>query len=100
MSGLAFMPYGPLSPNGSRIASNGNSAIGAACTGGTVGLFDLKGRWTTTAAIGDPMGWVDGNHIVLAMVNSPVRNVFDIGTGATSPIQAAGFFAAALPGGL
>jgi hypothetical protein len=56
-----------------------------------------------------PNGWVDGNHLFVSgdgiifnpgQPPAPAASIIDVTTGASATVQASGFFAAALPGGL
>ena len=93
---------GPLSPDGTRvgarISSNGNCGVSA------VSLVNLSGGIEATPATGSPQGWLDGTHLVVGSADGgqpeAAGTIYDTQARTTRPIQAAGFFGAALPGGL
>lgn len=96
---------GALSPDGSQIATR-IIAINGGCGGApTVSLVSLDGHRTPTHASGLAEGWLDADHFVARsaeQIQSAGSSVtmYDIATGASTAIQAPGFFAGTLPGGL
>jgi hypothetical protein len=96
--------WGPLSPEG---------VMAKICdVRGTVILVTADGKEDPRplAQQSFPEGWIDSNHLVVVALTPPyspadfvpARSVVDIRTGVAATIQppGAGFFAAALPGGL
>jgi hypothetical protein len=85
---------GALSTDGSQVAD---------CQGSqrTVALVALDGSIRSTSYPGTPAGWMDANHLV---ANSSVvdhsLSVIDTRSMAVTQIQAQGFFAGSIPGGL
>jgi hypothetical protein len=97
---------GPLSPSG-VIATNITSISQGGCTGGSVRLLDSSGHLGTTAMATNviPVGWIDPGHLVLdaaayQLAASPVLSIIDVQTLKAAKVQAAGFLAGVLPGGL
>jgi hypothetical protein len=100
---------GPLSPAGvvaTRIVNNTDGTCGG---GPNVFLIKQDGSpdSRSLAQNSEPEGWIDATHLVVRADNSPAapdvqpaQSVVDTSTGAAAVIQATGFFAAALPGGL
>jgi hypothetical protein len=66
-----------------------------------VALVTRDGSIRSTAYQGTPAGWIDANHLV---ANSSVvdhsLSVIDTRSLVVTPIQAQGFFAGRIPGGL
>ena len=89
------VPNGPLAPDGSYVA-------GRSCDGQhTVVLADQAGTNKVTTRGERPDGWLDNVHLVLLGDYAPYAHVLlNVQNGTAVPIAAAGFFAAALPGGL
>jgi hypothetical protein len=85
---------GALSPDGSLIAD---------CQGNprTVALMSRDGSTKPTSNAGSPAGWIDSNHVVIrsAAVDSSL-GILDSSSLVLTPIQAPGFFAGSIPGGL
>jgi hypothetical protein len=97
---------GPLSPAG-VIATRISTTPDGGCGGGDV-VFRINPNGAQDsrplARKSWPEGWIDSNHLVVKADGPadtpPVRSVVNVTTGAAATFQAAGFFAAALPGGL
>jgi hypothetical protein len=101
---------GPLSPRGVIATRFGPTSDGG-CRAGEV-VFQINANGTQDprplASKSSPEGWIDSNYLVLvadrpagASSDAPLaRSLVDVASGATARIQAPGFFAAALPGGL
>jgi hypothetical protein len=85
-------PAGPMSPDGSLIATLG-------CGGSTVGLMDDSGKLATLSLKGEPGGWIDPQHVLVKSA-AGADLILDARDGKTQATRAQGFFAAALPGGL
>ncbi len=99
---------GPLSPAG-VVATDIVSVSLGGCGGGTTvftvsALGAIDPRAVATKAL--PVGWTDSDHLVVdaALWTRPQAqqdlSIVDVRTLAVAHVQAAGFFAAALPGGL
>ena len=98
---------GPLSPTG-VIATDIVSSSQGGCGGGP-GIFLVTALGgigtqpvTTNAA---PVGWIDVTNLIVDASlytgsSTPALSIVNAGTGASARIQAPGFFAAPLPGGL
>jgi len=84
---------GALSPDGSLIAD---------CRGNprTVALVTRDGSATPTSIGGAPAGWIDSNHVVIVKDTDSSLGILDSRSLALNPIQAQGFFAGSIPGGL
>ncbi|HEX9094838.1 MAG TPA: hypothetical protein VF990_01925 [Candidatus Dormibacteraeota bacterium] len=83
---------GALSPDGSMIADcQGSPAV--------VTLVVLDGTQIATQFSGTPVGWIDNTHLVLSASNSDL-SIVDARAFTRTPIQAQGFFAGTIPGGL
>jgi hypothetical protein len=98
--------WGPLSPTGVMATRNIKLPDGG-CTGGdSIFLIAANGTQDHSRPLAphsQPEGWMDTSHLVVSADNPPnssPRSVLDITTGVAAAIQAPGFFAAALPGGL
>jgi hypothetical protein len=101
---------GPLSPAG-VIATRTRSTPDGGCGAGEA-VFRINADGTQdsrpVASYSWPEGWIDSNHLVVipdTPLGAPpgyvsVRLVVDVTTGAPARIQAPGFFATTLPGGL
>jgi hypothetical protein len=96
---------GALSPDGSQFATVGIKDGCGANGASTISLVRMDGRSTPTLALGVAEGWLDAGHLVtrsFERIQAGVASVavYDIAGGTSTPIQASGFFAGALPGGL
>jgi hypothetical protein len=98
--------WGPVSPAG-VIASRSITLPDGGCTSGaSIFLIAADGTQDHSRPLApqsQPEGWMDGTHLVVIADNPPnssPRSVLDVASGVVSAIQAPGFFAAALPGGL
>lgn len=98
---------GPLSPAG-VIATSIVSVTQGGCSGGPgVILVTAVGGIGTQPVISNvgPVGWIDATHLVVDASlgtgsSTPGLSIVNVNTGASARIQAPGFFAASLPGGL
>ena len=98
---------GPMSPTG-VIATSIVSISQGGCGGGP-GIFLVTaaggiGTQPVTADAG-PVGWIDVTNLIVDASlytgsSTPALSIVNVGTGASARIQAPGFFAASLPGGL
>lgn len=84
---------GALSPNGSLVAI---------CQGNPRGvvIVSAAGKTTTTGIQADPEGWIDQTHLVVRSDKDGSLIVLDTQTDQPTVLQAQGFFAGTLPGGL
>lgn len=105
MEGMCAI-LGPLSPVGVMASRNIRLPNGGCTAGDSIFLIGADGVQDQSRALAPhaaPEGWIDSTHLVVTADNPPnssPRSVLDITTGVVSAIQAPGFFAAALPGGL
>lgn len=98
---------GPLSPTG-VIATSIVSSTQGGCGGGpgiylVTALGAISTRPVTSNA--NPVAWIDAANLVVDTSlytgsSTPALSIVNVATGASVRIQAPGFFAAALPGGL
>jgi hypothetical protein len=96
---------GPLSPAG-VVATNVVSVPQGGCAGGPA-VFLVNAQNTIDPRVlvrdAEPIGWLDAGHLVVDIAPSAslgALSIVDVSTLAASRIQAPGFFAAAIPGGL
>ncbi len=84
---------GVLSPDGLLVAS---------CLGNprTVTLVAKDGTTISTSFKAAPWGWIDATHVVVQSDVDSSLGILDTRSLTTTQIQAQGFFAAAIPGGL
>lgn len=83
---------GALSPGGTWVADT--------CTGGgALRLVALDGTVTVPPFTASPEGWIDDDDLVLKEANGQLT-VLKVSVMKTTPIQASGFFAGSIPGGL
>ena len=99
---------GPPSPDGSNVAVRGQNRVCAGATNDPIRLIDSGGRVTTSAAVGNPLGWLDNSHLIFQEVLPPFSpssaiapiRILNITDSKVVVVNASGFFAGDLPGGL
>jgi hypothetical protein len=85
---------GALSPDGLLVADCSNNPR-------TITLIAKDGTIVTTAISASPAGWMDSTHLVVrSNTTDSALSVVDVRALTVTPMQAAGFFGVAIPGGL
>lgn len=99
---------GPPSPDGSRVAVRGMDGGCATATNAPIRVIDSSGRVNVSTALGVPLGWLDNSHLIFqedlppfsaANAVAPIK-ILELANASAVVVDASGFFAGDLPGGL
>jgi hypothetical protein len=96
---------GPMSPAGVVATATVSVSQGACTSGPAIFLVTAAGKVDprTVARDAQPIGWTDSSHLVTqanTSAETPPLSIVDVNRAASTPIKAAGFLGAMLPGGL
>src|SRR4029077_245159 len=85
--------------NGGALATDGSMIADCQGSPAVVTLVVNDGTQIATPFSGTPVGWIDNTHLVISASNSDL-SIVDARAFTRTPIQAQGFFAGIIPGGL